>query len=114
MIFDYQISATFRRKHFNLPHADHHYHDFRVTLHLQAERHKGEMYGLDMCEVERLLQATCDRIPDVVNDLISSGTTEEMCLWFGFISLPSNVKLIQVDVAETPERVTSWRFNRAN
>lgn len=115
MIFNYQISAIFRRKHFNPPHQDQHHHDFRVTLHLQAERHSGQTYGLDMCELEELLKSACDRIPELVNQLIPDGTTEQMCIWFvSNIDLPEGIKLSQVDVSETEERVTSLVCSRPN
>ncbi|HEY9748537.1 MAG TPA: hypothetical protein V6C63_07655 [Allocoleopsis sp.] len=105
--FDYEISAVFQRLHCNPPKSlDLHPHAFEVTLHLKAIRDPGQLYGLDMCYVQKQLQEWCDRIPPTVNDLIPSGTTEDLCLYFTQIPLEKSIQLTAVSVSETPERVT--------
>ncbi|MBW4514546.1 MAG: hypothetical protein KME11_04915 [Timaviella obliquedivisa GSE-PSE-MK23-08B] len=110
VIFHYQISHSFRRRHFNPPiWQDDHWHDFRVTLHLQAERSISGMYGLDMIEQENLLKYSCSELPELINDHqdLAGGTTEDLCLYFAKIQLDPHIKLLRVDVFESPERVTS-------
>lgn len=110
MIFEYKISATFDRLHCNPPQwTNLHHHSFRVTLHLEAERTTG-IYGLDMCEAERLLQEWGDRLPESINDVIPSGTTEDLCLYFAQCPIPEGARLRKVAVSETPERVCVLSF----
>lgn len=111
ILFHYQISATIRRQHFNPPiWTDAHYHDFRVTLHLQAMLEPAAMYGIDMVEVEQRLRGWAEQLPEVVNNhpTCGGGTTEELCLYFAQMPLDVHIALLRVDVAEVPERVTSF------
>jgi len=113
-VFHYQISANLRRQHSNPPiWNDAHYHDFRVTLHLRAVRGVCSMYGVDMIEQENLLKFFCDALPDVVNDhpLCGGGTTEDLCQYFATMQFDPHIDLVQVDVAETGDRITSLRLN---
>ncbi|MBD1995194.1 hypothetical protein H6G00_00940 [Leptolyngbya sp. FACHB-541] len=99
-----------RRKHCNPPiWTDTHFHNFQITLHLQAVRGVSAMYGIDMIEVEMLLKAWAEALPEVVNEhpLCIGGTTEDLCLYFARIELDPHIQLLRVDVAETPERITS-------
>lgn len=113
-IFHYQISAKLRRQHFNPPiWTDSHYHDFRVTLHLRAVRGVSAIYGVDMVEQENLLKFFCDALPDVVNDhpLCSGGTTENLCEYFATMQFDPHIELLQVDIAETRDRITSLQLS---
>ncbi|GEM_PF-1311263 len=110
ILFHYQISIKVRRQHYNPPiWTDAHYHDFRVTLHLQAVLETTAMYGIDMVEAEQRLRDWAAQLPEVVNNhpTCGGGTTEELCLYFAQIPLDSHIDLLRVDVAEVPERITS-------
>lgn len=110
ILFHYEISTTVRRQHFNPPiWTDAHYHDFRVTLHLQALLEPAAMYGIDMVEAEQRLHGWAEQLPEVVNNHpdCGGGTTEELCLYFAQMPLEAHMELLRVDVSEVPERVTS-------
>lgn len=111
-LFHYRISYSFRRKHFNPPiWLDAHEHEFEVRLHLQAVRSPSSLYGLDMVEVESLLKFFAEALPEVVNDhpAMPGGTTEEMCEYFAAIELDPHIQVLQVDVSEVSQRVTSFK-----
>lgn len=110
ILFHYEISTIIRRQHFNPPiWTDAHYHDFRVTLHLQAMLESAAMYGIDMVEVEQRLRGWAEQLPEVVNNhpTCEGGTTEELCLYFAQMPLDAHMDLLRVDVSEVSERVTS-------
>lgn len=107
--FDYLIAASFNRQHYNPPFwLDEHPHDFQVQLHLQAICRPEDLYGLDMVETQKGLQAWCDRLPERINDSPQCplGTTEQLCLYFAQIPLHEHIKIVSVSVSETPERIT--------
>lgn len=111
--FSYKISGSFSRFHGNPPvWTDQHWHQFSVELELASTQSPGDMYGVDMVEMQQLLQGFIDRIPDSVNDLpgCKSGTTEALCGYFAgvrsWISDPQ-VTVRSVSVSECPERVTT-------
>ncbi|MGB3535640.1 MAG: 6-carboxytetrahydropterin synthase [Microcoleaceae cyanobacterium] len=108
--FLYTIKTTLCRQHFNPPiWQNPHFHDFEITLELLATCNPGDLYGLDMVEVENQLKNRAEMLPDLINEhpLCPHGTTEEMCLYFAQISLDSQIKILQVSVSETPNRVTT-------
>lgn len=112
--FSYTIKATLRRQHTNPPIWHHlHYHQFEVILDLEATCHPGDLYGLDMVEVENQLHLWAEELPDLINEhpLCPYGTTEEMCLYFSKIPLDPGIKIIQVSVSETPNRVTTLKLH---
>ena len=112
--FAYTIKANVRRQHTNPPIWHHlHYHQFEICLDLEATCHPGDLYGLDMVEVENQLHLWAEELPDVINEhpQCPYGTTEEMCLYFAKIPLDSAIQIIQVSVSETPNRVTSLKLN---
>lgn len=69
------------------------------------------MYGVDMVEQENLLKVFCDELPAVINQhpACPGGTTEELCLYFAQMRFADHIQLLQVEVSETPERVTVLR-----
>ncbi len=108
--FLYTIKTTLHRQHFNPPiWHNPHFHDFEITLELEAICYPGDLYGLDMVEVENQLKNWAEILPDLINDhpLCPHGTTEEMCVYFAQIPLDSQIKILQVSVSETPNRVTT-------
>lgn len=116
LIFTYQIKTTLHRQHFNPPiWTDAHFHDFEITLELEAVRYPEDLYGLDMVEMENLLQLWAKQLPPIINNhpLCPHGTTEEMCLYFSRIPVDHPIKIIQVSVSETPNRVTTLRLPSA-
>jgi 6-pyruvoyl tetrahydropterin synthase len=109
--FEYLISSNFYRQHCNPPiWTNYHYHDFQVTLHLTSLCYSTDLYGVDMIEVEKILQDVCDRIPKIINELpeCPEGTTEQLCIYFAsVVQFPDpNIKIKAVSVSESPERVT--------
>ncbi len=113
LVFQYLISAVFRRKHYNPPiWQDAHYHNFTVSLELEAECRERDLYGLDMVETEKLLQQYVNELPETLNDCSKclNGTTEQLCLYFAGIELDNHIQLKSVAVAECPERVTVLKF----
>lgn len=108
--FLYTIKTTLHRQHFNPPiWHDPHFHHFEITLELQATCYPGDLYGLDMVEVENQLQNWAEMLPHIINEhpLCPHGTTEEMCIYFAQIPLDSHIHILQVSVSETPNRVTT-------
>lgn len=113
MIFDYDITYTLTRNHYNPPVGmDVHPHHFCITLELRAQRCPPSIYGLDMVYLETQLQQYANQLPDVVNDHpdIPTGTTEELCEYFARMPLEPHVELLAVSVAECPERITRLRL----
>ena len=110
LTFNYTIKTTLHRQHFNPPiWKDCHFHDFEISLELQAVRHPEDLYGLDMVEMENQLQVWAKQLPEIVNDhpLCPHGTTEEMCLYFSRIPIDNHIQIMRVSVSETPNRVTT-------
>ncbi|MGF1491081.1 MAG: hypothetical protein ACFBSC_01230 [Microcoleaceae cyanobacterium] len=108
--FTYKISTGFRRQHCNPPlWFDLHFHDFVVTLVLKAICRPGDLYGIDMVDMENRLQAWSKQLPDVVNQHpdCPHGTTEELCSYFAQIPLESHVCLLSVSVSESTHRTTT-------
>lgn len=110
MKFGYRIQAQIARLHSNPPiFNDIHPHQFTVVLQLEADRKDGELYGLNMCDIEAELNQVLSSLPQYINDhpLIPNGTTEQFCEW-----LSKELKFLpitQIEVAECPERVTILR-----
>lgn len=114
LIFTYQIRTILHRQHFNPPiWTDAHFHDFEITLELEAVRYPEDLYGLDMVEMENQLQRWAKQLPEIINDhpLCPHGTTEEMCVYFSRIPVDPHIKILQVSVSETPNRVTTLRLS---
>ncbi len=115
LIFEYLISAQFYRQHSNPPlWTDYHYHNFQVTLTLTSPCNKADLYGVDMIEAQKILEAVCEQIPSKVNELPEciNGTTEQLCLYFAsqVRFKDPQVQIKSVSVSETPERVTKISF----
>lgn len=106
--FYYDISYTVTKFHCNPPiWEDIHPHDFKITLSIKSIRYPEDMYGIDTVEVEKVLKFECELLPNVINEVIPSGTTEDICLYFSSLKLPDkNSKIIRISVSETPERTT--------
>ncbi|MGL5082228.1 MAG: 6-carboxytetrahydropterin synthase [Microcoleaceae cyanobacterium] len=107
--FTYCIKGSFRRQHCNPPiWFDLHVHTFEVTLELQAICQPGDLYGLDMVEMENRLAFWIEQLPAVINQhpACPHGTTEEICLYFAQIPVDSHGQLLKVSVSETPNRIT--------
>lgn len=112
--FNYTIKATLRRQHCNPPiWTDFHLHTFEIILELAATCQPGDLYGLDMVEMENQLYLWAEQLPEKINQhpLCPHGTTEEMCLYFARIPVEPHVKLLSVSVSETPNRVTTLRLS---
>ncbi|NJK38211.1 MAG: hypothetical protein HC835_15755 [Oscillatoriales cyanobacterium RM2_1_1] len=104
------MKGSFSRQHCNPPiWFDLHVHTFEVTLELKALCQPGDLYGLDMVEMENCLALWIDQLPEVINQhsACPHGTTEELCLYFAQISLEPHVQLLKVSVSETPNRITT-------
>ena len=118
LVFEYFISGNFYRQHSNPPlWTDYHYHDFQVTLQLKSVCNQKDLYGVDMIEAQKILDAVCQRLPNKINELpeCANGTTEQLCLYFA-----SQIKfndpqvcLESVSVSETPERVTKLNLSNS-
>lgn len=107
MNFNYKISASVDRGHSNPPlYNDIHRHLFTVTLHLQAERQLGHLYGIDMVADRKKLQQAVDLLPDPLNwnTKVAYGTTEELCEYFWILF--DAPELQAVEVSECPEQIT--------
>lgn len=107
--FQYRISYRLRRQHYNPPiWTQVHYHTFDISILLESVRSANDMYGVDIVEWESRLQQWAESIPATVNDLpgYELGTTEDMCIYISKIPLDDHIKIIQVSVSETPQRVT--------
>lgn len=110
LTFNYTIKTTLHRQHFNPPiWWDCHFHNFEISLELQAVRQPEDLYGLDMVEMENQLQVWAKQLPEIINDhpLCPHGTTEEMCLYISQIPIDSHIQILRVSVSETPNRVTT-------
>ncbi|MDY7020472.1 MAG: hypothetical protein SWJ54_03795 [Cyanobacteriota bacterium] len=111
--FDYTIKTTLSRQHCNPPiWTDFHFHTFEIILELAATCQPGDLYGLDMVEMENKLYLWAEKLPEKINEhpLCPHGTTEEMCLYFAQIKLEPHVKLLRVSVSETANRVTTLKL----
>lgn len=115
-MFEYQIGAKFKRKHSNPPiWTDVHEHEFEVVFYLRALKLPTDLYGIDMVEVEQLVQCAIADIPELINDLshCSNGTTEQLCQYFAELNLfDPQIEVIAVSVSECPERITLLRLNQ--
>lgn len=112
--FNYTIKATFFRQHCNPPiWTDFHYHTFEIILELAAICQPGDLYGLDMVEMENKLNLWAEKLPEKINEhpLCPHGTTEEMCFYFAQIPVEPHVKLLSVSISETPSRVTTLQLS---
>jgi hypothetical protein len=112
--FNYTIKATLRRQHCNPPiWTNFHYHTFEIILELAAICQPGDLYGLDMVEMENKLYIWAEQLPEKINEhpLCPHGTTEEMCLYFAQIPVEPHVKLLSVSVSETSNRVTTLKLS---
>lgn len=112
--FLYTIKTSICRQHFNPPiWHDAHFHQFEITLELEATCYPADLYGLDMVEVENQLQNWAELLPEVVNEhpLCPHGSTEEMCIYFAQIPLDPHIKIRQVSVSENANRVTTLPFS---
>jgi 6-pyruvoyl tetrahydropterin synthase len=111
--FEYEIASSFERFHNNPPlWQDFHSHVFEVRLTFQSRQNPGDLYGLDMIEMQQKLKALISKIPPIVNNLpgCESGTTEALCSFFANIRTliaDSLIRLIKVSVSETSDRVTT-------
>lgn len=99
------------RYHCNPPiWEEYHPHDFIVTIKLESRCNYGDLYGVDMVEAEKQLNQIINTIPAQINDLEScpNGTTEQLCVFFAdnLTFCDPNIKLKEVIVGETPERLT--------
>jgi hypothetical protein len=67
------------------------------------------MYGVDMIDAENTLKLVLDSIPDPVNDLIPSGTTEAIAQYVldNYQLSDTQINITSVSVSETPERTTT-------
>lgn len=105
---------TLRRQHCNPPiWTDYHFHSFEISLELSATCQPGDLYGLDIVEMESKLHLWGEQLPEKINEhpACPHGTTEEMCLYFAEIPLEPHVKLLGVSVSETPNRATTLRLS---
>lgn len=111
--FEYEIASSFERFHSNPPlWHDFHSHLFEVRLTFQSCQNPGDLYGLDMVEMQQKLEALIDKIPPTVNNLpgCEAGTTEALCSFFADIRASIAdplIRLIKVSVSETGDRVTT-------
>jgi hypothetical protein len=111
--FEYEIASSFERFHSNPPlWQDFHSHIFEVRLTFQSRQNPGDLYGLDMIEMQQKLEVLISKIPPTVNNLpgCESGTTEALCSFFADIrALVTDplIQLIKVSVSETGDRVTT-------
>ncbi|MGB3403310.1 MAG: 6-carboxytetrahydropterin synthase [Microcoleaceae cyanobacterium] len=108
--FLYTIKTTLHRQHFNPPiWHDPHFHLFEITLELEATCYPEDLYGLDMVEVENQLKDWAELLPEIINEhpQCCHGTTEQMCVYFSQIPIDPHIKIRQVSVSETPNRVTT-------
>lgn len=108
--FLYMIKTSLNRQHYNPPiWHEPHFHLFEITLELEAVCYPEDLYGLDMVEVENQLKNWAELLPEIINEhpICSHGTTEQMCVYFAQIPLDPHIKLRQVSVSETPNRVTT-------
>ncbi|NJR41244.1 MAG: hypothetical protein HC781_23375 [Leptolyngbyaceae cyanobacterium CSU_1_4] len=111
--FEYEIASSFERCHSNPPlWHDFHSHVFEVRLTFQSQQNTGDLYGLDMIEMQQQLEDLISKIPPTVNHLsgCEAGTTEALCSFFATIrTLISDplIRLIKVSVSETRDRVTT-------
>jgi hypothetical protein len=106
----YEIRSTFTRQHsnpplWNIPHS----HDFIVSVKLASVIAPADMYGVDMIEAENALKCLLSNIPDLVNDLIPSGTTEAISQYIldNYHLSDPLIIIASVSVSETPERTTT-------
>ncbi|MBW4515728.1 MAG: hypothetical protein KME11_10930 [Timaviella obliquedivisa GSE-PSE-MK23-08B] len=111
--FEYEIASSFERFHSNPPlWQDFHSHIFEVRLTFQSRQNSGDLYGLDMIEMQQKLEALISKIPPTVNHLpgCEAGTTEALCSFFADIRIviaDPLIRLIKVSVSETRDRVTT-------
>lgn len=111
--FEYEIASSFERFHSNPPlWHDFHSHLFEVRLTFQSRQNSGDLYGLDMVEMQQKLEALISKIPPTINNLpgCESGTTEALCSFFADIRaliVDPLIQLIKVSVSETSDRVTT-------
>jgi hypothetical protein len=115
-MFDYQISAKFKRKHSNPPiWTDLHEHEFEVVFYLRALKLPTDLYAIDMIEAEQSVQCAIEDIPELINNLsdCSNGTTEQLCQHFAELDLfDPQIEVVAVSVSECPERITLLRLNQ--
>jgi len=111
--FEYEIASSFERLHSNPPlWHDFHAHLFEVRLTFQSRQNPGDLYGLDMVEMQQKLEILISKIPPTVNTLsgCESGTTEALCSFFADIrSVIADplIQLTKVSVSETGDRMTT-------
>lgn len=108
----YQVSCKFIRLHANPPlWNDFHPHEFIVSIQLVSIVQPEDMYGCDLIEAEKMLEAIVDSIPTKINDLIPSGTIEAIAIYIrDRWQLPDpEVKFVNISVGENSNRVvTIW------
>ncbi len=105
------MSVDFTREHCNPPiWTDYHSHDFRLVVELSSLCFEGDLYGVDMIEVEELIKQIISKIPTKINELkeCPNGTTEQLCKYFANKIKFSDrcIKIKSISVSETPNRVT--------